>query len=159
MGRRRTRGSILRIQEGLPDEPNKPAEELKAASDEARSLLNELETTNSSPRTRCRTLEVSPQEQEVAPPLSHPATPPADRWLLRRPPPLRRDDRADAVGPPDMLMDPLRVVVGVAQQRPDPSATDCVPDGRLELLQVRGGAAAGDGGQGRRPAPGGSGSR
>src|SRR6516165_6535702 len=48
---------------------------------------------------------------EVVQLLSHPATPPPDRWLLRRSPALRRDDRADAVGLPDMLMDPLRVVV------------------------------------------------
>src|SRR5262245_54186028 len=36
--------------------------------------------------------------------LSHPSTPPASRWLLRRAPPLRRDDRADAVVLPGLLM-------------------------------------------------------
>src|SRR5690348_6503569 len=59
---------------------------------------------------------------EVLPPLSHPATPLPGRWLLRRPPALRRDDRPDAVVLPDPLMDPLRVEVGIGQQRPDPRA-------------------------------------
>src|SRR5580692_8399438 len=84
---------------------------------------------------------------EAAELLPHPATPPPDRRLLRRPSPLRRDDRADAIRLPDVLMNPLAIVVGVSQQRPDPRATGGVLDRRLELLQVRAGTAAGDGGQ------------
>src|SRR5262245_29323374 len=55
--------------------------------------------------------------------LPHPATPPPGGRLLRRPSPLRRDDRADAVHVPGVLMDPLAIVVGVSQQRPDPRPT------------------------------------
>src|SRR5262249_61349500 len=47
---------------------------------------------------------------EVVQLLSHPATPPPDRRLLRRPPALRRDDRADALGLADVLMHPPRVI-------------------------------------------------
>src|SRR5262245_15270724 len=74
---------------------------------------------------------------EGLPPPSHPATPLPGRWLLRRPPALRRDDRADTIGLPDPLMDPFRVVVGIRQQRPDPRAAGRVLDRRLEPLQVR----------------------
>src|SRR5262249_20449389 len=46
--------------------------------------------------------------------LLHPPPPPPGRRLVRRPPALRRDQGADAVGP-DVLVDPLAVEVGVGQ--------------------------------------------
>src|SRR4051794_24008909 len=63
----------------------------------------------------------------------HPTAPPPLRWLLRRPPPLRRDDRADAVGLPHPLVDPLGIEVGVPQQGPDPRPPGRVLQRRPEL--------------------------
>src|SRR5205823_1445215 len=77
---------------------------------------------------------------ELGEPLLHPPAPLPDRWLLRRPAPLRGDDRADPVRPPDPLVDPLGVVVGVRQQGADPRPAGRVPQRRPELPQVRPGA-------------------
>src|SRR4029079_19764588 len=69
--------------------------------------------------------------------LFHPPPPSPGRPLLRRPTPLRRDDRADAVGLPHPLVDPLGVEVGVRQERPDPRPPARILQRGAELSQVR----------------------
>ena len=80
-------------------------------------------------------------------PLLHPPPPLPGRRLPRRPAPLWRDQGADAVFLPDVLVDPLAVEVGVGQQRPDPRPAGGPLQRRLEQDQVRGRPPAGFGRQ------------